>query len=694
MLAETRRPPAMTATVLLVTLALIAPLTGAARAQAEYEDLRTDALNCLGAHIHAGQRDAALAELAVHVARHPGDALMQYNLACLLASSGEPDKALDHLGVALTAGYRDWQRVRTSPDLVSLADDPRLDALLATVQNELLDRMLGGGLSLVEGDWSDRLILRPCSFGPLPEAADGGVRFRFDRDHLIAEVVTPAGGADELLVIIALPQSLELHETARWFELRVRLDGPGPAALTGRHGRRQKLPDAAQLERSTDRWTLRIPWSSLHPYRPPVELLFGLNVVLRRTVAPELPAQRWELISDPHAGSHLQPWRRFVPADLDPGLEPAPLLTGRLDTYLVIGDSVSVELGAQGMAGGLATLALRTGLQAPGAGADTTYHVDLEPDLSFVTVDLRLDHLPTPSWFTVAAELTTADGVGHAWQGRAFRLAPDWFVQQHARLPAIAPVERPIVQYQLIGTLRGQQAFHPHDDPTPLARSAAASMLLLDRGERTGSVLPVEACRQEAGFPTGHDQLLACQLVLPPAAVRQGGEVVLVIVAESEQATTAAALLHELRPADDQRSYMVTATRQIPGQPHSASPEIAAGRRWLEELLAPTAISIAGMASGAEMALHAALADTTAWRALLLFGAAVFDPDVLADPADIATRLEHGLGSLPFVLNLPAAAGQRTRSLVDLLPESVVERRADREDDLAAGIARILDWRP
>jgi hypothetical protein len=702
MTMQTREIPNQTplrCSILALVVAATVLLSGVASAQTEYEDLRDGAMQMLGARIQAGQREAARDDLAVYVARHPGDAIMQYNLACMLASSGEPDSALVRLGKALATGYRDLRRVRTSPDLVSLADDPRLEALLDSVQAGWLERMLAGELYLEEGAWSDPLPLQPEPSGPLPAAAAGSVRFSFDRDHLTAEITAPDGGAHELIAVVALPFSLERHETARWFELRAPLDATGSVTLTSRTGREEPLRNAADLERTPLGWQLEIPWSSLHPYRPPVELMLGLNIVLRRQVGPDLPAQRWALIDDPHAGSRLQPWRRFVPANLDPGLDPAPLLAGRLDNYLVIGDSLSVEFGLQAAAEGPATLVLRTGQEMATTTAETVLQLDLEPDLAYFTADLRLEHLPTPGWFTVTAEVTDTEGVRYTWRDRAFRLSPDWFVRQYARLQAVAPAEQAIVQFQLIGTLRGQQSFHPHDDPEPLAQSANACMQLLDRAERTGSVLPVEACLLHTGFPTGQDQLVACQLVLPAVEARRGGEVVLVVVADRQQAAAVAEILHQGRPAGDRRSYLVTATRQTPGQPHTAVPEIRASSNWIRELLEPAAVSLVGIGMGAEMALHAALEDPDAWQALLLLGGAGFDPALLTAPEAIVAEIAGRLGRLPLVLSLPAESAPRTRALADLLPGAlpglVVEERSAAAQDPAAALAgRVLTWQP
>ncbi len=686
--------------------AVLASLAGEAHAQAEYETLRAPALDGLGARIQAGRYEDARREVAAYVARYPGDALMRYNLACLTAMSGDPDGALAHLQEALAAGYRDLQRIRTSPELASLAADPRLDAMLAEAQAAWLADMLAAAVHLEEGVWSETQRLLPDPYGPEPAAAAAGVRLRFDEARLSVAIEPPAGGADEVLAVVTLPRSLEQPETARWFELRAELAASAPVDLTGRHGRHDRAPSAARLWRDDEAsaWRLDIPWSSLHPYRPPVELMFGLNLVLRRRGDPEGPAQRWELIRDPHAGSRLLVWRRFIPVDLDPGPDPAPLLAGRLDSYFVIGDSLSVELGLQGGAGGPATITLRaSAADVPTRGdapaiAEASYASDLEPGLAFFTADVRLDRLPALGWFEVSADLTAADGAHYRWRDRGFRLPPDWFLQQHARLSRVPPAEKPIVQYRLMGTLRGQQVYQPHDDPTALATAALAAMALLDRAERTGTVLPAEATWIEAGLPTGADALLACQLVMPQEAARRGGEVVLVVVPDGDQAVAVAAALDRQRQAADPRFYCVTAIGLAPGQPRAAAPLIAAAANWLRDLAAPGALRIAGISTGAEIALHGARAEPELWHALLLLADADFDPDILASPEAIRRDLLQDLGTMPIELSLPAETTPRTQAVAAALdrrlPGLVVAQRPAAAAGPAAAAARLLAWRP
>lgn len=599
--------------------ALVAGLlfvVAAARAQTEYDSLRQPALSRLAAHLQADQLDAARRELADYLARRPGDAVMQYNLACLFALASEPDSALARLDAAFAAGYRDLDRALTDPDLVRLAGDPRLAALIDGVRAGRVSRMRDAGQALTEGVWSDMAPLRPDPFVPGPKAPVKDVRFRYDRDGLACEIRGPLRGEEEVVVVVALPRDLDHEETDRWFEFRTPVVDAGPVPRTGRNGRAETVAAAASIERCDREVALvTIPWTSLHPHRPPIELLLGLNVIVRLP-DPDGPAARWSLVPDPSAASSDQPWRRFAPLSLDPGPAPAPLLAGRLDTYLVVGDSLSAELGIQGCPGGEARCTLTAGSPGRESARDTTFTVLLEPDLAYLTVDLDLTGLE-PGWFEVGAEIALGDHRPLAWCDRGFRLSPDWFLRERERAAALPAAERSIVDYQLFRTLRGQQQFRPHDDPADIAAASLATTALLDRAAATGSVLPAEPCHVDAAFPSGPDALQACRLVLPPAELRGQGTVVVVLAPDQAATMALAEALAAQRTADEPRSFVTVTAAQVAGQPATAAGVATAVRAWLVALLSPRTLQLVGTGAAAAVARYESARAPGDWTCVL-----------------------------------------------------------------------------
>lgn len=77
-----------------------------------------------------GRRQEALAcsqQLAVVLPQDPG---VKYHLACTLARLGRRDDAFRALSQALELGFRDFEHLESDPDLDSLREHPKYQALL------------------------------------------------------------------------------------------------------------------------------------------------------------------------------------------------------------------------------------------------------------------------------------------------------------------------------------------------------------------------------------------------------------------------------------------------------------------------------------------------------------------------------------------------------------------------------------
>ena len=76
-----------------------------------------------------GEHEAGLEWAGKALAIDPTDAGICYNVACLYAVEGDADRAIDCLEDAVRAGFahRDW--IENDPDLDSLREDPRFQAL-------------------------------------------------------------------------------------------------------------------------------------------------------------------------------------------------------------------------------------------------------------------------------------------------------------------------------------------------------------------------------------------------------------------------------------------------------------------------------------------------------------------------------------------------------------------------------------
>ncbi|MFC1475625.1 protein kinase [Candidatus Zixiibacteriota bacterium] len=77
-----------------------------------------------------GRREEGLAWAERASAIDPEDPGVRYNVACLFALEGQKERAIDSLEKAFQAGFANMEWVEKDPDLASLRDDPRLQALL------------------------------------------------------------------------------------------------------------------------------------------------------------------------------------------------------------------------------------------------------------------------------------------------------------------------------------------------------------------------------------------------------------------------------------------------------------------------------------------------------------------------------------------------------------------------------------
>jgi adenylate cyclase len=83
--------------------------------------------------IRTGQPDQGLRWAEQALALEPLDAGVRYNVACLYALEGQAERALDHLDEVVRRGFRNREWMERDPDLASLRQAPRFQALMASI---------------------------------------------------------------------------------------------------------------------------------------------------------------------------------------------------------------------------------------------------------------------------------------------------------------------------------------------------------------------------------------------------------------------------------------------------------------------------------------------------------------------------------------------------------------------------------
>lgn len=582
------------------------------------------ALRRLAAQLQAGQDEAAETDLVAYLASAPHDEGMHYNLACLQSRRGDLDGALRSIERALADGYQRLTQLQTDPDLAPLHDDPRLAALLATHQEQLRAESQAASSSLVGEAWSE----------PMPLDTGHTTRIRLGVEALQVDV----GKADDLQqiwIVLAIPDDPEASQGTRWFEFH--LQRQGQQWITS--------PDLVTL----DQGVVSVPWSAMQPHRPPLDLLFGWNVVLE--TADHRPA----LLDDPHIGRSDRPWRRFALLSTDPGDDPPAALVARPDTRLVVGDTLSLELGLQGVPDGMVPVSLSSD---DGAGAEVTVAVDF--GLGYGSAMLMSEGAET-GWVTITAHAPEHD---LRWQGRVFRLTSDWFRQQHERLGSLPTLEQTLVQFWLFRVLRGQQSFDPRDDPTDLASAVERVETLMQRHADHGSVFPVDACTEPVAIRSGRDSLVKAGISLPEAG-RRGDALSarLVLVDRSD----------ELDPALDSEAYaedvvLVVPVPPVPGSDAVTVAQVEAARQWLTDLLpgvrTPT---LEGRGMAANSAVLAAVSAPEHWAGLDLRVDHRFDPWPVISAEDLPSQVSAELRNLIGDVVRSERAGRRAGAALQAL---------------------------
>jgi hypothetical protein len=602
------------------------------------------ALRRLAAQLAADQDEAARRDLRIYLAQAPDDARMHYNLACLEARAGDREAALDELRRALRHGYRRLDRIRADADLAPLRTDDHLERLLTAHADSLAAVARAATIHLTGDAWSDATALGPGT----------DLRVRQTADALQLEIAgLPA--VDRARIVVAVPVDHDAWETPRWFEFALTAAETGLAAT----------PATAEVAGEV----VTIPWSALAPHRPPLDLLLGLNVMV---VDGD---DRHALVHDPWLGRPDGAWRRYAPLHLDPGDDPFAVLAARPDTRLAIGDSLSLELGLQGVPDGEVTVSVTAEHAAP-----LEVDVPVGFGIGYATTLVHFDDPPT-GWIDLAAR---ADAHDLGWRDRVFRLRPGWFLARVKRLADLPEAEQHIVRYWMFRVLRGQQTFDPRDDPASLAAAVARTDSLLARFDRTGSVLPDAAAAMPVAVWAGQDALMAARLVLPPAAARADAHAARLVLVDDEK--TMASVADSMLAAAAWPSLVLTLP-PAPAADEATAGKALAARRWLGDLLpAVDAVALAGAGRAATSAVLAAAAEPAAWWSLALRADANLDPWPLAGDDVIAARVPASLAALTTTVALPPDASRRAEVVAAALGGEVVRHAPD--DDLTAWLAR------
>ncbi|MFO7654058.1 MAG: tetratricopeptide repeat protein [Candidatus Krumholzibacteriia bacterium] len=640
-----------------------------------------------------GRLDEALAACDAYLERHPGDAAMHYNRACLLARDGRTDPAWEAYLRAVELGHDDFVGAAADPDLADLTSRPRFAELRQQRLAELGRQSWERGVTLEAGVWSEPLPLLPA-LGETSEPAGGEVRLRFNQGGLELRATVPdphfraappwQGGSGLFVVVGAAPEP-GTAQLAGSIVAALGMAGRLPAGAVlldeGPEARWQQVselvPKIRPLHGDMLEITAGIPWEVVHPVHPLLDRSIGLNLVHRTATAGGAPVVTALL---PDAGAHLPDrTRRGVPVELEQGPGSQPGLVGRVRDPVVGSDPVTVLLAAWVPTSGRGALELAVrdagGRSVLSAGPGRTV-VDLEAGAHTWEPQILMADLPTGP-FVVSAQLKLPDGTDLTWSTVLLRMQEGWLERARERMQeAVESPERPFVEYRLRAIAEALAELGPGDDPGAVATTVVETGLMLRRAETTGSVLPdggdLMAVHDDA---TGERRLAAIHL---PAGYRRGESRAPVLLVLADAPSAAQALVHGVAQhlPDTAQVVVVAPAGRAPAEGGGAAPAPApAGQEaddaravleWARSFFATERLLLAGVDAGAATALELSLERPADLGPVLLLAGRDFAHEASggrADPARLeraAAAAASGAGTAPTVswILFPGDAGR------------------------------------
>jgi hypothetical protein len=662
--------------------------------------------------MRAGQPEAARSTAERYLERAPDDAAMTYNLACAEARLGEQEAALGHLAMALAGGFADLQLMRDDPDLASLRSRAAFDSLLAATRQDLLRRAAEHRRVLRMDHWSDELALQTAALKRQQASPPSGTaRIRYTPAGLEIEADTPAPrlesaalpwrDGDGLLLTVAIPPDTLSVTSERFATFGFGLaDGLPIGAVLTRYGAAieqsvVELAPSIHLSAGGERasWRIQLPWEALTPYAPPIDTLLGWNLTFRES-RPDGVDQTLSLLPDPGLG-RPSPRRSFVEMVLHQDPAGPPVWHGRVDSTVVAGDSLSVELAAWSptRTSGKLELALRE----PVAGADAVVvlaqTVSLEPGRNRWQRRLPLlSRAAGPQ--QLLARLDLADGTKLTWRARLLHLPRGWLADARQQMKGVKAAERLTLQDR-VGTFTAALASHvPFHDPSPLVLAQQDIQAMLDRAARTGSVLPDSGLFPIIGRgPQGSP--VACTLYLTPAAPSgQGRQVLLLLPDAAGSEDLLAERVGQALRGRPGLGIVIPRLAQLRDVKRAAVQQAAAALLpWLQELLGRQPVLLAGRGRGAlDVCLLATYPRTPVSRALMVAdGGSADEWSEIA--ADLPAAKTSGDGPDPVEWSVASCGSASARPLAATLSAAAVPfatLECPEDQDPAAGLTALL----
>lgn len=680
-----------TSTVLAKALALACAwsfFAGPVRAQTAYEPTQVEALAAMDAHYADGHIREAIAVVESYLEANPCDPRMHFNLACFEALSGKADEAAESLERAFALGYVPLERVHLDQDLSLLHASGTSDSLVTLYEELRLEARRAASLDLFEGEWTEPIALRAAHPDCHDAPADVNVRLRSTPEALDVEFVFDGRDVSELeaQIVVGVPLELESRRTERARVFRGRADDSlGLFRWNGRAVPEGTATTQVSVEGRRVRQSIR--WNDLEGLGPPLDPVVAFNV---RVVDLEDPRRAVALVPDPYVGSS-RVFRRFH-ADLSiyPNEPPAPWLRGRLASNYVIGDSLSVDLVAQGLPGGDARIEWRVvERDAPEVVvAERTDRRQIESEIAFLPGMIGVEGIGDGA-FELQARLEVGGSVHGPWAVEFVHLETDWFLRGRRIAEALSADDRgamELVLFRGLNLARGANADDPVEWLLPYVEQVDAISARVEAGEPAYPV-GTDASWREVAIPLNERSLTVARVHRPghdDGAADGPGVVFFATMADASAFVDPTSPGRSMLPASSAR-WLVEATIEV-GAPLDAQRDwVKTFVTWSHGIDDGDVDVIAANADAASDVARAVLGAGSGVETLRLVVDARFDPwpDELPESLEGSPRIEIA-STVALPLRVQAVVG----GLRDVGYE-VDERRLHGEDEVRRFLAGV-----
>jgi hypothetical protein len=406
------------------------------------------------------RRAEALPLCRTYTEHFPDDPVMLYNLACLENTAGRADEAVAAFTRAVAAGFDDFGRVFSDPDLAGLKYHP--DLIELSWKHQLLLSNLAAGRA-VKLSWLDPSAPIPLVAG-YSEVTTGAPEINLTWTPVGLEIelhaagpwaglgdpenLAPWNGGSGLVVTLGIPTagSPDSYETSNHFLFAFGLEKSSPlgASYLASQERWQSIAEMQPKFRLDGNHNLElkatIPWALILPYNPLVDDRLGFNAALR--LAGHQEPALVSVLPDPAAFRPRTVRRHVVPLVFQTDSFDQEVFVGKISNTISRDEPLIFDLVAVSPAAGKARLTidfLGGPLQSLLPDGQVSGTLDLIPGLNRLTRQADFTALKTGPYL-LKAEMAFPSGKSLAWGTTILNLAPGWREDYEERIEAVQPL--------------------------------------------------------------------------------------------------------------------------------------------------------------------------------------------------------------------------------------------------------------